>query len=192
MIKPLIIAAALLAGPAAILLADAPVAAQEAPPAPAGVPANGAAARPASETETLRAELAETQARLARQQLVVDNARSEVQRLREEARLKDELLVLGRERNAEMLTLGREILERYKRKGLGAVITGSEPFVQASRVKLENLAQDYEDKLRAARFTADTLPPSVEARMNAELDTAAPAPTPDAAAPADPATTTAD
>ena len=166
------------AGLAALALA-VPAAVQE--PGGQAAEATTAPATPAGEIATLRAELVRVQAQLARQELVADNARVQVARLREEARLKDELLTLGRARNAEMLTLGREILDRYKRKGFGAVLTGSEPFVQSSRVKLETLAQDYEDKLRAARFTTDTLPPSVQERMRADLDKA---PAPD---PADPA-----
>lgn len=164
----------------ALALALAPVAApaQEASAAPAAA----AAAKEPTEVEKLRAEAADLRARLDRQEVVADNARGQLQQAREQIRLKDELLMLGRQRNAELLALGREILARYRSKGLGDVVIGSEPFVQASRVRLENLVQDYEDKLRAAGFTVATLPPSVEARMRAELappsDAAQPAPEP--------------
>lgn len=148
--------------PAALLLIAA------APPAPPAAEQPKPAA-PINELQQLRAEVASLRQQLDRQQLIADNAREELHQAREQAKLRDELLVLGRERNAELLTLGREILARFRSKGLGDVLAGSEPFVQSSRVKLENLVQDYEDKLRAARFTAVTLPPSVEARMRNEL-----------------------
>jgi hypothetical protein len=115
-----------------------------------------AAPKPPSEVETFRAEAASLR------EAPLEQARGEFRR-------KAELLALGRTRNAELLLLGREILDRYRRKDFGAVLAGAEPFTQLTRVKLENLAQDYEDKLRAARFTTDTLPPSVEAKMKADL-----------------------
>ncbi|MCW4460664.1 hypothetical protein OK349_03025 [Sphingomonas sp. BT-65] len=146
----------------------APTAATAGQPAAPEIPA-----KPPTEAERLRAEVETLRRQLGRQMLIADNARGQLDRARAEAKLKDELIELGRTRNAELLKLGREILDRYARKDFFALVGGSEPFVQSSRVRLENLVQDYEDKLRAQRFTKDTLPPSVEARMRAEL--AAPA-----------------
>lgn len=128
-------------------------------------------AKPPTELERLRAENETLRRQLDRQTLVADNARGQLTQAHGEAKLKDELIELGRTRNAELLKLGREILDRYARKDFLDVLGGSEPYVQASRVRLENLVQDYEDKLRAQRFTKDTMPPSVEARMRAELAT---------------------
>ncbi len=51
-------------------------------------------------------------------------------------------------RNAELFKLGNEILDRYKNFSLGYAITAREPFTGIARVKLENLAQDYDNKLR--------------------------------------------
>ncbi|WP_447725165.1 hypothetical protein [Sphingomonas koreensis] len=148
--------------------------------APTAATADQAAAvKPPTEAERLRVEVEELRRQLDRQTLIADNARGQLDRARSEAKLKDELIELGRTRNAELLKLGREILDRYGRKDLLDLVGGSEPFVQSSRVRLENLIQDYEDKLRAARFTKDSLPPSVEARMRADLTPpadAAPAP----------------
>lgn len=129
--------------------------------------------KPPTEVERLRAEVETLRRQLDRQTLIADNARGQLNQGREEAKLKDELIELGRARNAELLKIGREILDRYARKDFFALFGDGEPFVQASRVRMENLVQDYEDKLRAQRFTKDTLPPSVEARMRADL--AAPA-----------------
>lgn len=140
------------------------------------------AVKPPSEVERLRAEIADLRGQVDRQTLIADNARGQLTRMREDAKLKDELIEFGRVRNAELFKLGGEILDRYGRKDFLDLVGGSEPFVQSSRVRLENLVQDYEDKLRAARFTRDTLPPSVEARMRAELAT----PPADAAQQADP------
>lgn len=50
-------------------------------------------------------------------------------------------------RNLAMYDLGQEILQRYKRFGLGEALTAREPFTGLTRVKFENLIQDYGDKL---------------------------------------------
>lgn len=55
-------------------------------------------------------------------------------------------------RNRKMYEAGQEILSRYEKFGLGTAITAREPFVGTMRVKLENLMQDYSDKLDAQRI----------------------------------------
>jgi uncharacterized coiled-coil protein SlyX len=50
-------------------------------------------------------------------------------------------------KNLALYDLGKEILGRYERFGLGTAITAREPFVGITKVKLENLVQDYSDKL---------------------------------------------
>ena len=50
-------------------------------------------------------------------------------------------------KNAEMLKLGREILLRYEKFGLGEALGAKEPFVGTTRVKLESYTQDFQDKL---------------------------------------------
>lgn len=137
----------------AILLAAAPAQAQTPTPA----------APVAAETDAQR------EARYLRQQVAADNARQQVEALRAEMKLKDELLLLARERNAELYSIASEILARHAKR------RSWEPFIQASKVRLQNAVQAYEDRLRAARFTDATLPPSVEARMKSELAPAAPA-----------------
>lgn len=55
-------------------------------------------------------------------------------------------------KNAEMFKLGNEILKRYERFGLGDALTAREPFIGTTRVKLQNLVQDYGDKLREEKI----------------------------------------
>lgn len=50
-------------------------------------------------------------------------------------------------KNRELYTTGNEILSRYKNFGLGTALTAREPFVGITRVKLQNLVQDYQDEL---------------------------------------------
>jgi hypothetical protein len=50
-------------------------------------------------------------------------------------------------KNLALYKLGKEVLDRYEKFGLGTAITAREPFVGTTKVKLENLVQDYSDKL---------------------------------------------
>ena len=67
--------------------------------------------------------------------------------------LEDEKIVLVRKtedqktKNAEMYKLGREVLLRYEKFGLGDALGAKEPFVGTTRVKLESFVQDFQDKL---------------------------------------------
>ena len=71
----------------------------------------------------------------------------------ERARLAADVIVLHRvvadqkTKNVEMYQLGREILLRYEKFGLGEALGAREPFVGTTRVKLESFAQDFQDKL---------------------------------------------
>ncbi len=49
--------------------------------------------------------------------------------------------------NAALFRIGKEILERYESFGLGTALTAKEPFIGLTRVKMQNLVQDYSDKL---------------------------------------------
>jgi len=68
-------------------------------------------------------------------------------------RLDEEKTVLVRKteeqktKNAEMFKLGREVLLRYEKFGLGEALGAKEPFVGTTRVKLESFVQDFQDKL---------------------------------------------
>jgi len=49
--------------------------------------------------------------------------------------------------NQALHELGLDLLQRYASKGVAEVLGQHEPFVQTRRVALENLLQDYRDKL---------------------------------------------
>ncbi len=50
-------------------------------------------------------------------------------------------------KNLALFKIGGEILERYRTFGLGNALAAREPFVGATRIRLENQVQGYEDKL---------------------------------------------
>jgi len=57
-----------------------------------------------------------------------------------------------RAKNAALYRLGKDILGRYEKLGLGEQFLAREPFVGTTRVALENLIQDYDDKLTDQRI----------------------------------------
>jgi chromosome segregation ATPase len=105
-------------------------------------------------TDAQEKELADTKEALAKwkaafDQLTADAKKSESER----ARLAGENVLLQRKvedrerKNLELWRLGNEILTRYEKFGLGDALAAREPFTGVSRVKLENLVQDYKDKI---------------------------------------------
>lgn len=71
----------------------------------------------------------------------------------ERAKLADKVVLLDRRvadykrKNEELYKTGSEVLTRYENFGLGAALTAREPFTRVTRVKMETLVQDYQDKL---------------------------------------------
>lgn len=69
------------------------------------------------------------------------------------AELASKIVILDRRiadqqvKNAEMYRLGNEVLDRYAQFGLGTAISAREPFVGITKVKFQNLVQDYQNKL---------------------------------------------
>jgi chromosome segregation ATPase len=103
-------------------------------------------------------ELLETKESLGKwktayEQLVATAQKSEAARVK----LAGESIVLKRKledrerKNAELFKLGNEILTRYEKFGLGDALAAREPFTGLARVKLENLVQDYQDKIADQR-----------------------------------------
>ncbi len=75
----------------------------------------------------------------------------------EHNKLTSEIVLLKRKladreaKNRELYKLASEILTRYEKFGLGDALAAREPFTGIARVKLENLVQDYSDKIADQR-----------------------------------------
>jgi uncharacterized protein (DUF3084 family) len=52
-----------------------------------------------------------------------------------------------RRKNVELYKVADEILTKYSKFGLGEAIVAREPFTGAMRVRLQNLSEDYKDKI---------------------------------------------
>jgi hypothetical protein len=63
------------------------------------------------------------------------------------------LLVDRQAKNLALYKVACEILQRYQQFSLGEALKAREPFVGVTRVKLQNLVQDYQDKIQDQRTT---------------------------------------
>jgi hypothetical protein len=73
-------------------------------------------------------------------------------------------------KNAELFKIGNEILNRYEKYSLGEALLAKEPFTGITRVKLETLVQDYQDKISDQKTTPGVTP--------SPAPSASPSPTP--------------
>jgi len=72
--------------------------------------------------------------------------------------LQDRLIAEQQSKNAEMYKLANEVLDRYAQFGLGTAISAREPFVGITKVKFQNLLQDYQNKLGDQIIRKDASP----------------------------------
>jgi hypothetical protein len=61
-------------------------------------------------------------------------------------------------KNLALFNLGNDILTRYEKFSLGDALGAKEPFTGISRVKLQELVQDYKDKISDQRVTPGQMP----------------------------------
>ncbi len=85
-------------------------------------------------SETLR----QTQAERDRLQVSLTGARA--------------VIAAAEAKNTQLTAVAQEILDAYARFSVRRAAMSKEPFTGLERVKLENIAQAYEDKVREARF----------------------------------------
>ncbi len=87
---------------------------------------------------------------------VARNKDAERAKVADEAVIELERLVADRQaKNLALYKIANEILQRYQQFSLGQAIMAREPFVGITRVKLQNLVQDYQDKLQNERTTLE-------------------------------------
>ncbi len=63
-------------------------------------------------------------------------------------------------KNQQLYAIGNEILDAYSHLGFGSMLKSREPFAAAARVKLENAAQAYGDKLYEQRYDPHAAAPA--------------------------------
>lgn len=65
-------------------------------------------------------------------------------------------------KNGQLLNVGMEILTAYQKFDFGDAFGANEPFIGTKRVELENLAQDFGDRLYDGKFDPLTVRPTTE------------------------------
>jgi len=80
------------------------------------------------------------------------NAEAERKRLTDEVGSQRTALAMCQEKNTKLYAVGLEILDAYENMDLAAVIAARQPFAAQSRVKYEQIAQQYGDKLYEGKF----------------------------------------
>ena len=71
---------------------------------------------------------------------------------------RDEQLQQCTTRNHEMYQVAREVLDAYERIDVADVVKLRQPFASRARVKFEELAQSYGDRLYDTQFDAALAP----------------------------------
>lgn len=79
---------------------------------------------------------------------------AERQRLAGEAATQKTALARCEAKNAQLYAVGQEVLHAYETLDLGTVLSARQPFAARSRVRFEEIAQQYGDKLYEGRFDA--------------------------------------
>lgn len=105
----------------------------------------------------LQTSLADTRSELATSQaetVATEARRAQLATALAAAERKGEDLVT---KNLALYRLGSEILVRYEKFSFGDALSNREPFIGTAKVKLENLIQDYAERLAEAR-AASTVP----------------------------------
>jgi colicin import membrane protein len=77
---------------------------------------------------------------------------AERQRLATEATTQRTALTQCEAKNTQLYAVGQEILKAYETMDVGSVLASRQPFAAQSRVKFEQIAQQYGDKLYDSKF----------------------------------------
>jgi chromosome segregation ATPase len=64
----------------------------------------------------------------------------------------DQQLKLCGEHNVKLLGASKELLDRYQNKGTWSAMFQEEPALQFTSVEMQNIVQDYQDKLNAGKY----------------------------------------
>lgn len=100
---------------------------------------------------------------------------AERQRLAADATLQRTALTQCEAKNTQLYAVGQEILKAYETMDVGSVLASRQPFAAQSRVKFEQIAQQYGDKLYDSKFDVRAVGAPAPAAAPAATAPAAPA-----------------
>jgi hypothetical protein len=76
-------------------------------------------------------------------------------------------------KNVQLYQVGQEVLDAYEHIGVDTFLKSREPFAQSARVKYDQIAQDYGDKLYAGKYDPRATPAGSAAAANGAATPAA-------------------
>ena len=94
-----------------------------------------------------RRQLGETKKTLADTQGALERTQGEARGLEAVKTRRERELALCEDKNRKLYQLGRELMVLYERKGVDGVLAQREPFTGLRQVEVENLMEEYRDKL---------------------------------------------
>jgi len=109
----------------------------------------------ASQRERLAATqttLGETQAALADREAKLARAEAEIRQLQTLKTRQEREITLCEGKNVTLYQTGRELMTRFEQKTCGEILAHKEPFFGFKRVEIENLLEEYRDKLDEQRL----------------------------------------
>ena len=102
--------------------------------------------------ESTQAELAKGVAEIERHQTAIETRDREVLRLQQSVAEGTEANLVCQEKNRELATITREVLDKYRDVGVFDVLKRREPFTGVRRVQVENLLEEYASRTEGARI----------------------------------------
>jgi chromosome segregation ATPase len=145
---------------------SAKLAAQPAPSAPA--PQAAAPEKSAGEVRALQGQVQSLQAALAKFQASYNEAASvarskdsESRQAAQSAESAEKAVAACTEENSKLLGVADDILHLYRTTGFRTTLIGSyEPVLGLKKVELQNIVQDYEDKIRDHQYQPQSARPA--------------------------------
>lgn len=95
----------------------------------------------------------ESKAELEKTQAELTQAKEELTRIKVENVSKSKLLEQAQDKNKVLYKVGRDLIDWISQNWSCSEIPGCDPFLDLHRVTLENIAQDYEDRLIEQKIT---------------------------------------
>ena len=124
---------------------------------------NGSVTEKEAQIAQLKVELEKAKAAFELKDKVLTATEEKRKAFEEKSIMLDRRVADQQAKNQAMYKIGIEILNRYEKFGLGDALTAREPFIGATRVKFENLVQDFQDKLTEQKLKpVKGAPPAAE------------------------------
>ena len=117
----------------------------------------GRARRNGERVDVMQQDLAKTKTALSQASDQAQQSQAERDKLQDTVAKTHVLLDACQAKNAQLLKVGNEILKAYEKFDVVDAVGANEPFLRLERVQLENLAQDYQDRLDDGRYDPRTV-----------------------------------